>query len=99
MGKFKDKGGYDKVIKGRKALVAKHASAKPQTEPKITKQSVYPSKKVQFNLEPLGPTGSLNPDIQQDYHERKKTKSIINTVQFKAPRKQENKSTFLKVTN
>lgn len=97
MGKLKDRGGYDKILKGRKGMLAKHGNIKPETETNVTKESIYPSKKVHFNLEPIGPTHTPYSNHQEDDRERIKNKSIINTVKFKAPKKHENKSTFLKL--
>jgi hypothetical protein len=94
MGKFKQSGGYDKVVKNKKRV-----SNIPVNNMKVTKESIYPSKRVQFDLNPQGPT--LNKTIEMDNDlkpdKSKKIKGIISSVQFKAPKKQENKSTFLKV--
>lgn len=91
MGKFKQSGGYDKVIRSKKYI-----DKNPPSQPKITKESIYPKKKVQFNLNPQGPT---NHPEQHDTNSdsTKKSKSIISSVQFKATKKQDKKSTFLKV--
>lgn len=91
MGKFKDQGGYDKVVKGRKSIFPKH-NPKSKTGSNEQKESIYPSKKVQFNLNPMGPSSEATEDSKA-----KKPKSIINSVQFKASKRQDNKSTFLKL--
>jgi hypothetical protein len=98
MGKLKDKGGYDKVVKGRKTLFPAN-NGKPLSLPKKInepKESIYAPKKVQFNLNPMGPSSSSDPPMDEN-SAPKKQKSIINTVQFKHTKKDQNKSTFLKV--
>ena len=102
MGKLKDRGGYDKVVKGRKTLFPTNNN-KPLSVPKKLnepKESIYsPKKSVQFNLNPMGPTvtnNSLDMMVDDEPTRVKKQKSsILNTVQFKHSKKEQ--STFLKV--
>lgn len=105
MGKLKDRGGYDKVVKGRKTLFPANNN-KPLSVPRKLnepKESIYsPKKSVQFNLNPMGPTvtSSSQDKMMMDYEPtpvKKQKSSILNTVQFKHSKKEQNKSTFLKV--
>lgn len=102
MGKFKQSGGYDKVVRSRK-----YGNSIPKSDMKVTKQESMGgggggSKKVQFDMAPQGPTLSKQMDVEEDSktarsNNGKRVKGIISSVQFKAPKKQENKSTFLKL--
>jgi len=94
MGKFKQSGGYDKVVKSKKRVI-------PVNDTKVKKESIYSKtpKKVHFDLNPQGPTINkiMETEDESKSDKSRKMKGIISSVQFKTPKKQENKSTFLKV--